>query len=123
MKTKVPQPDTKESLFMNAINVLQILGQEKVADDLDRRMEKLMIAEEAPKMRLGKVIIKLEYVVDLDSEHMIDQAKNAIYEDLMNAYRYNEIYHHIKVTEQDNNLEPSDIPRFLTEETYIDDIT
>jgi hypothetical protein len=129
MKIKVPQPDTKEFLFMNAINVLRIAGQDKIADDLDQRMEDLFTNEAAPKMRLGKVKIKFEYVVDLDSEYMIKEAKYALCHDLMNALyplhqcKHSKIHEIIEVTEQDNNLEPSDIPIFLTEDAYVDDVT
>ena len=66
-------------------------------------------------MRLGKVKIEMEYVVDLDNEDMINEAKNALYEDLMNAYKYNKIYNHIEVTEQDESLKECDIPEFLLE--------
>jgi hypothetical protein len=40
--TKIPQPDTEQSLFYTAINALRIAGQEKLADDLDQRMENLI---------------------------------------------------------------------------------
>ena len=66
-------------------------------------------------MKLGKVKFETEYVVDLDNEDMIDEAKNALYEDLMNVYKYNELYNHIEVTEQDETLKESDIPEFLLE--------
>ena len=57
----------------------------------------------------------MEYVVDLDNEEMIDEAKNALYEDLMSAYKYDEIYNNIDVTEEDKSLKESDIPEFLLE--------
>jgi hypothetical protein len=47
---KVPQPDTEYSLFMNAINVLNLAGQERIADDLDQRMENLLSSKEVPKV-------------------------------------------------------------------------
>ena len=37
-----PLPDTEQSLFYSAINALRIAGQEKLADDLDQRMENIM---------------------------------------------------------------------------------
>lgn len=67
-------------------------------------------------MRLGKVKIEMEYVVDLDNDMMIYEAKNALYEDLMSAYKYDEIYNRIEVTEQDKTLKKSDIPEFLLED-------
>jgi hypothetical protein len=41
MKLTTPLPDTEQSLFYSAINALRIAGVEKLADDLDDRMEKL----------------------------------------------------------------------------------
>jgi len=40
--TTIPQKDTEQSLFYSAINALRIAGQEKIADDLDQRMEDLV---------------------------------------------------------------------------------
>ena len=37
-----PTPDTEQTLFYTAINSLRIAGQEKLADDLDQRMENLI---------------------------------------------------------------------------------
>ncbi len=42
MKATTPLPDTEHSLFYTAINALRIAGQEKLADDLDQRMENLI---------------------------------------------------------------------------------
>ena len=42
MKVITPLPDTEHSLFYTAINALRIAGQEKLADDLDQRMENLI---------------------------------------------------------------------------------
>ena len=39
---KIPTPDTEQTLFYTAINALRITGQEKLADDLDQRMENLI---------------------------------------------------------------------------------
>jgi hypothetical protein len=47
---KIPQADTEQSLFMNAINVLNLAGQERIADDLDQRMENLLSSKEVPKV-------------------------------------------------------------------------
>ena len=38
----IPTPDTEQTLFYTAINALRITGQEKLADDLDQRMENLI---------------------------------------------------------------------------------
>jgi hypothetical protein len=42
MNITTPLPDTEQSLFYSAINALRIAGQEKLADDLDQRMENLI---------------------------------------------------------------------------------
>jgi hypothetical protein len=41
MKITTPLPDTEQSLFYSAINALRCAGQEKIADDLDQRMENI----------------------------------------------------------------------------------
>jgi hypothetical protein len=41
MKITEPLPDTEQSLFYSAINALRCAGQEKIADDLDQRMENI----------------------------------------------------------------------------------
>jgi hypothetical protein len=66
-------------------------------------------------MRLGKITIDLEYVVDLDNEEMVEYAKNCIYEDVMSAMKYNEIQNYIKVGDEDKSLTEDDIPAFLTD--------
>lgn len=64
-------------------------------------------------MRLGKVKIELEYVVDLDNDDMVNDAKNALYEDLMAAYKYDGLYNLIEVTGEDKFLNEENIPEFL----------
>ena len=82
---------------------------------LNRNQKTTHMKNKKQNMKLGKVKIKMEYVVNLDNENMIKEAKNALYEDLMNAYKYDEIYNHIEVTEQDESLKECDIPEFLLE--------
>ena len=65
------------------------------------------------KKRLGRVEISLGYVVDLDDQDMVDEARECLYEDLMNAYKYDEIGENITIVE-DKKLKESDIPDFLT---------
>lgn len=69
----------------------------------------------AKKKRIGKVFINLEYVVDLDNEAMIDEAKECLVEDLMNMAKYEEYDANIDV-KADKKLTEADIPDFLTEE-------
>jgi hypothetical protein len=51
--TTIPQKDTKQSLFYSAINALRIAGQEKIADDLDQRMEDLIMNDNEPYDAFG----------------------------------------------------------------------
>ena len=67
------------------------------------------------KKRLGRVQVSLSYVVDLDNQDMIDEAKECLWEDLMNIFKYNEIHDHIDVVE-DKKATEGDIPDFLKEE-------
>lgn len=67
------------------------------------------------KMRLGRVCINHSYVVDLDNPDMVQEAKDCLYEDLMNAYKYNEFGDNIDVVE-DKTASEEDIPEFLLEE-------
>ena len=63
-------------------------------------------------MRLGKVYIPTHYVVDLDNESMVSEARECMYEDLMNAVKYDELTNWIESTE-DSSLSEEDIPEFL----------
>ena len=67
-------------------------------------------------MRLGKVIMTHSYVVDLDNEEMVEQAKFCLFEDMMNAYKYDEIADWIGTKEADRfspAYSKDDIPNFL----------
>jgi hypothetical protein len=70
-------------------------------------------------MRLGKVYIPTHYVVDLDNESMANEAKECMYEDLMNAVKYNELANWIEITE-DSSLSEKDIPEFLKDSEGIE---
>ena len=74
-----------------------------------------MAKKTAKKMRMGKVILDMEYPVDLDNESMIEEAKNCLIEDLMNMAKYGEYGANIDVIE-DKSLSPGDIPEFLNPE-------
>lgn len=67
---------------------------------------------EAPTMRLGKVYIPTHYVVDLDDESMVGEAKECMLEDLMNAVKFDELPNWVQVVE-DNSLSEANIPEFL----------
>lgn len=63
-------------------------------------------------MRLGRVYFSSSYVVDLDDKDMVSQAKDAVFDDVTNAIKFNEAGSWIKI-EADPNAEPGDIPEFL----------
>jgi len=64
---------------------------------------------------LGRVHITAEYVVDMNDERMVSQAKDALYDDVMNAVKYNELPQMIEVDKEDG-LSVNDIPEFLLED-------
>jgi len=66
-------------------------------------------------MRLGRVEVRLDYVVDLDNPDMVQHAKDAIDADLtqMHPDGFDMIIH---VNEDSHGLEESDIPEFLRED-------
>ncbi len=72
-------------------------------------------------MKIGKVHISLSYTVDLDNPDMVDEAKDCLYEDIMNSVKYDELYNRI-VTEETPNASSNDIPDFLKESStdYLD---
>jgi hypothetical protein len=68
--TKIPQPDTEQSLFYTAINALRIAGQERLANDLDQRMENTI---KAPRIAIyvdGGIVqgVRSNLGVDLEVE-------------------------------------------------------
>lgn len=73
------------------------------------------IKPKSKKPRLGRVQVSMSYVVDLDNQDMVDEAKECLVEDLMNMYKYNEEYSNIEVVE-DKKAKIGDIPEFLLHE-------
>jgi len=65
-------------------------------------------------MKLGKVFFKIEYVIDLENSEMYEDAKEAIYEDIQEAIKNNELNSYIDFKE-DSNLNEKDIHSFLIE--------
>ena len=70
-------------------------------------------------MRLGRVKIAHSYVVDLDNEEMCKEAATCLYEDLLNAVKFDELDLWIETVEDSTAVE-SDIASFLTEESEKD---
>ena len=71
-------------------------------------------------MKLGKVYISHQYVVDLDDDRMVAEAKGCMLEDIMNAAKYDELSTWVKVEGNDSLLE-ADIPDFLKDGDEIED--
>lgn len=65
-------------------------------------------------MKLGRVTLNLDYVVDMDNPEMVRQATECFYEDLMAGYKYDNIMNWIDVVE-DNTATEDMIPEFLLE--------
>ena len=63
-------------------------------------------------MKTGVVKLSLEYVVDIEDDDMVQQAKDALYDDLMSAYKNDKLGSWIKV-EEAPMADPDDIPDFL----------
>jgi len=64
-------------------------------------------------MKLGRVGIKLSYVVDLENADMVSEAIECVYEDMMNAIKYDELGSRIGVIEENTPISEEDIPEFL----------
>jgi len=67
-------------------------------------------------MRIGKVQIGLEYIVDLDDPEQVETAREFICADLESAIKYNEIDSNIEIVE-DTTLTVSDINQNVLEAT------
>jgi hypothetical protein len=63
-------------------------------------------------MRLGRVYFSSSYVVDLDDPDMVAHAKDAVYEDICSANKYDEMGIWIKA-DAAPDASPNDIPEFL----------
>lgn len=68
--------------------------------------------------RMGMVKIELEYAVDLDDKDMVKAGIEAIYEDVMNAVKYDELENYI-IVESNSNLDPELIPEFLLKDEEV----
>jgi len=68
-------------------------------------------------MKLGIIGVNHFYVVDLDNKNMVEEAQTALYEDLMHAYKFDELYDYIDLIEDlDSILLEENIPDFLKEQ-------
>ena len=63
-------------------------------------------------MRLGRVMIHSGIIVDLDNERMVQDAQEAIVQDVMNMVKYGEEHAHVSFVE-DSSLEVGEIPEHI----------
>jgi hypothetical protein len=66
-------------------------------------------------MKLGRICVDLNYIVDMDNEEMVRHATEALYEDLMQGVKYGDLTNWIRVSE-DKDAKEDMIPEFLLEE-------
>ena len=69
----------------------------------------------AKKQKLGRVEISFGYVVDMNNAEMVEYAKEALYDDLMAAYKHEELGSWIKVRRSPKS-KAGEIPEFLLED-------
>jgi hypothetical protein len=65
-------------------------------------------------MKLGRICVDLNYIVDMDNDEMVRHATEALYEDLMQGVKYGDLANWISVSEDKNATEDM-IPEFLLE--------
>jgi hypothetical protein len=63
-------------------------------------------------MKLGRICVDLNYIVDMDNEEMVRHATEALYEDLMQGVKYGDLTNWIRVSE-DKDAKEEMIPEFL----------
>jgi len=66
-------------------------------------------------MKLGRISLDLNYIVDMDNEEMVRHAIEALYEDLMQGVKYGDLANWIRISE-DKDAKEDMIPEFLLEE-------
>lgn len=66
------------------------------------------------KKKYSKLVIDLGYVVDPEDSDMVQEAYACFYEDIRSAYKYGDIYDHIKIVDSPSSTR-KDIPQFLLE--------
>ena len=67
------------------------------------------MANKTKKQKLGRVVIDLGYVVDMDNANMIEHAKRCLRDDIMTAEINNELDQFIEIQE-DPKAKISEIP-------------
>lgn len=67
------------------------------------------------KNKLKRLVIDLGYVIKDGDDQMEQHAKEAFYEDIMSAYKYDDLWNQISVIDAPDATE-KDIPEFLLED-------
>ena len=67
------------------------------------------------KKRLGRVVVDLGYVVDIENPEMVEHAKRCLYDDIMTADNNQNLNDFIEIHE-DKKAKISEIPEFLLED-------
>jgi len=65
-------------------------------------------------MKLGRICVDLNYIVDMDNDEMVRHATEALYEDLMQGIKYGDLANWIRISE-DKDAKEDMIPEFLLE--------
>jgi len=73
------------------------------------------MSKEVKNKRLGVVKLNMKYVVDLDDEDMVSEAKQCLFEDITSMLNADELFDTITV-ESDDTVTWEDVPDFLKEE-------
>ena len=73
------------------------------------------MSKEVKNKRLGVVKLSMKYVVDLDDEDMVSEAKQCLFEDITSMLNADELFDTITV-ESDDTVTWEDVPDFLKEE-------
>ena len=66
-------------------------------------------------MKLGRISLDLNYIVDMDNDEMVRHATEALYEDLMQGVKYGDLANWIRISE-DKDAKENMIPEFLLDE-------
>jgi hypothetical protein len=66
-------------------------------------------------MKMGRVCLDLNYIVDMDNQEMVERAYECLYEDLMQGVKYGNIGNWIDVIEDKNAKRRYDSRIFIGE--------
>jgi len=64
------------------------------------------------KKNLGRIVVDLGYIVDLNDSTMVENAKKCFYEDLMGLVKFNQVWDGFKI-QKAKKAKIQDIPDFI----------